>query len=274
MSPKLQQEVLLRAAAVLGGKPALRERLRVAMRDLEAWMNGETGAPTDVFLIAVDIVAGGQADAMRQSLAAGRLRSKELHEQATQAKARALRLQEQSQQLVADVRTRILASRSTRNVGARFANAGFSVDEGAELLIASLDAALGATDAGKGNLQLLCPDGLRIVTHRGFQAPFLEFFACVGHGSYACGAAARAMQPVVVSDVASDPLFANNAGGRMLIDSGVRAVQSTPLISSTGELLGVMSTHFEDRRDLTDHERAAVTTIAGHTASWLEHALI
>jgi GAF domain-containing protein len=48
---------------------------------------------------------------------------------------------------------------------------------------------------------------------------------------------------VVVADVATDPVF--SGGSReMLLRSNVRSVQSTPLISPSGEFVGMVSTHY------------------------------
>jgi hypothetical protein len=48
-----------RAAKILGGAQALAQRLGVEQPILERWMAGEATPPYDVFLNALDIVAGG-----------------------------------------------------------------------------------------------------------------------------------------------------------------------------------------------------------------------
>ena len=67
-----------------------------------------------------------------------------------------------------------------------------------------LEAAIAGTSADMGNIQLL--DGatgqLRIEVHRGFKAPFLEFFSRVDAGHAACGTALKSLERVVVEDVA------------------------------------------------------------------------
>jgi signal transduction histidine kinase/ActR/RegA family two-component response regulator len=64
----------------------------------------------------------------------------------------------------------------------------------------------------------------------------------VGEGLGAAGSAAARRASVIVEDVEVDPLFApyRDAARR----AGVRAVWSAPLITSRGELFGVLSTHF------------------------------
>jgi hypothetical protein len=48
---------LQRAAALLGGAPALSEYLDVPLRRLQLWMRGTLPPPNDIFLKAVDVVA-------------------------------------------------------------------------------------------------------------------------------------------------------------------------------------------------------------------------
>ena len=50
---------LARAAKTLGGAQALAQRLEVEQAILDGWMAGEAIPPYDVFLKALDIVAGG-----------------------------------------------------------------------------------------------------------------------------------------------------------------------------------------------------------------------
>ena len=109
-----------------------------------------------------------------------------------------------------------------------------------------LDAAIEGVSAGMGNIQLL--DGatgqLRIEVHRGFKAPFLEFFSRVEAGHAACGTALKSLERVVVEDAAHSPIFCGTPSLEVLLDANVRAVQSIPLIGSGGQPLGVLSTHY------------------------------
>jgi PAS domain S-box-containing protein len=64
----------------------------------------------------------------------------------------------------------------------------------------------------------------------------------VRDGGSASGRAMRGRIRVVVEDVQKDPGFAAHRG--VAAEAGFRGVQSTPLLSHHGELLGVLSTHF------------------------------
>jgi len=112
------------------------------------------------------------------------------------------------------------------------------------LLDDALDALMLITGAPLGNVQLADDRRgiLTIVTQQGFRKDFLDFFAEVRLDGSACGEARRNRRRVIVGDVATDPLFTPESR-RVVLDAGARAVQSTPLVSSEGRVLAVLSTH-------------------------------
>jgi GAF domain-containing protein len=116
----------------------------------------------------------------------------------------------------------------------------------AEWLTDLLDSAIAATGADFGDVQLFDSSarGLRIAAQRGFENEFLNYFDLVGHDEgCSCGAALNQQSRIVVADVATDPVF--SPGPReMLLRSKVRSVQSTPLISPSGQFVGMVSTHY------------------------------
>ncbi len=109
-----------------------------------------------------------------------------------------------------------------------------------------LDAALSVGLADYANIQLVHPRlrGLELVAQRGFQRPFLEYFRFVADENSACGWALTRQRPVMVEDVADSPLFANRPQLEVMLDAGIRAVKSLPLIGSEGRVLGMLSVHY------------------------------
>ena len=102
-----------------------------------------------------------------------------------------------------------------------------------------LEAAIEITRADKGNIQVLDPksDMLVLTSQRGFERPFLDFFAQVKRGEAAvCGTAMQKSERIVVEDVTQSEIFAGQESLGVLLDAGVRAVQSTPLLSSGGTI--------------------------------------
>ena len=96
-----------------------------------------------------------------------------------------------------------------------------------------------------GNVQLvnLRTGSLDIRAQNGFDDEFLNYFQTVHltQGS-ACARAMQSRGTIVVQDVLADPMF--RSASTILRNAGVRAVQSVPLISTSGAFVGVLSIHF------------------------------
>jgi PAS domain S-box-containing protein len=110
-----------------------------------------------------------------------------------------------------------------------------------------VETAIAITRADMGNLQLLDPDTgvLRIAAQHGHEQGWLDFFSAVEEGLGAsCGLALTSGARVIVEDVALSPVFVGTPALEVQLRAGIRAVQSTPLLSSSGALLGMLSTHF------------------------------
>src|SRR5262249_34257704 len=115
-----------------------------------------------------------------------------------------------------------------------------------EALHAILATAILLTQADKGNVRLVdSGNGApRIVAQRGFEGPFLDFFSEVHETASACSSALRSTERVIIEDVTISEIFAGTPSLEVLRASGVRAVQSTPLLNSSGKVMGVISTHY------------------------------
>ena len=154
-------------------------------------------------------------------------------------------------------------------VGQRCLRAGNDV-QGA--LTDIVDAAIAFTGADKGNLQLFEPsdDGLKLAAHRGFDEPFLTFFDVVKTQAAVCESAMRSRTRVIIRDITHSEIFAGTPSLQVLLDARVRAVQSTPLISSSGALLGMISTHYAAPTEPTERQLALMDLLARQTADYLE----
>jgi GAF domain-containing protein len=113
-------------------------------------------------------------------------------------------------------------------------------------LLDILDEAIRADRAARGNLQVYDAGrgGLRIVAQRGFDEAFLQLFALVRPDEPSvCSRAFRHSRRVAVADVRSDPFFAPYLS--MARRAGFWAVQSSPILGAAGDVIGVLSTHFD-----------------------------
>lgn len=118
----------------------------------------------------------------------------------------------------------------------------------ATLLTGILDAVVEGTGADMGNIQLLDLKANQLFIHvqHGFDESFLKFFNSVHPGQAACGTALEQGQRVVVPDVANSAIFSDSHSLEILLDAGVRAVQSTPVIGKSGRTRGMLSTHYRN----------------------------
>ena len=114
---------------------------------------------------------------------------------------------------------------------------------------------------------------LKIEAHRGFNQYFLDFFSEVSAaGDSPCGRALRSGERMVIADVEADKPFAPFRP--LARAAGFRAVQSTPIMSREGALLGTLATHFrslhkpaeQDLRLLDLYVRQAADIIERHQA--------
>jgi PAS domain S-box-containing protein len=138
-----------------------------------------------------------------------------------------------------------------------------------------IDAAISITRADMGNIQIPDPESgwLKIVTHRGFEQPFLDYFDSVAEGHAACGTAMMRLERVVIEDVTQSPVFMGTPDLEVMLAAGARAVQSTPLLSRTGRLLGMLSTHYRTPHRPDERELKLIDLLTRQTADIIERTL-
>jgi len=142
-----------------------------------------------------------------------------------------------------------------------------------ECLAGILDAAIAVTGADMGNLQLIddASGSLVIAAQRGCNERFLRFFGSVAvDEKSACAAALASGRRIIVEDVTKSAIFASHPARAVMVQAGAQAVQSTPLVSSAGVTLGMISTHFR-RPHRPDHrELQLIDLLARQAANYLE----
>ena len=184
-------------------------------------------------------------------------RTKELRE----SEGRLFRILEHS---AADLK----AMRRLNEIGTRCARDGQDRDG---CLAEILRVAIEISGADKGNIQLVNRGTglLNMTTESGFDSFFGEHFADGNHPA-ACTVALETQQRVIVEDVGQSALFVGSPSLKVMKKAGVRAVQSTPLVSSAGNVLGVISTHFSNPRRPTEQELRLMDLLARQAADYLE----
>jgi PAS domain S-box-containing protein len=138
-----------------------------------------------------------------------------------------------------------------------------------------LDAAIAMNRADFGNVQLFNPAtrALEIVAQRGFKQDFLDSFRTVSiSDESACARAMKQGKQVSIADVENDSDYAPYR--EIAARAGFRAVQSTPLLSRRGDLIGILSTHFRHRHRPTDRELRMLDLYARQAADLIERLRI
>jgi PAS domain S-box-containing protein len=138
-----------------------------------------------------------------------------------------------------------------------------------EIVAAAVD--LAGTD--RGCVQLVSEDGTRleIVAQRGYadDGPFISRFRHQG-AVVACNAVRRQHVRFVTEDVASHPGFIGTADGEAASADGIRAAQSTPLISRSGQMVGVLSTQYRAPYSPSEHELRLIDMLGWAAADFID----
>jgi PAS domain S-box-containing protein len=143
-------------------------------------------------------------------------------------------------------------------------------DDFEELMPEILDTAIEISHADMGYIQLIEDEVLRMVVQRGFEAPFLDYFNSVHHDEAASGTAMRYGARLIVDDVATSPVFAGNPALEVMLNAGALAVQSTPLVSRSGRVLGMFSTHYRTPQRPSDQALRLLDILARQAADLIE----
>jgi len=140
-----------------------------------------------------------------------------------------------------------------------------------------VDAALAITRAHGSKMQILQDSGqdepgrLRLIAARGLGPRAEAFWSWVGPQSpSSSGQAMLTGARVVVTDVTECAVLAGTEDLDVYLDSGIRAVQATPLLSRTGKLLGVLSTHWDHPHEPSAHELGVIDVVARQAADLIE----
>jgi len=140
-----------------------------------------------------------------------------------------------------------------------------------------LDAAVYLMRADVGSMQRYDPerDELRLLATRGFPAEAIAFWDRVNRNSgTSCGMALSIGRRVVVPDVECEDFMAGSADLEVARQVGLRAMHSTPLISRTGRLLGMISSHWQKPHSPAEHELRALDVLARQAADLIERVQV
>ncbi len=137
-----------------------------------------------------------------------------------------------------------------------------------------LDAAVDLMSADMGSLQTFHPelDELRLLACRKFHPESAAFWERVHLDSASvCGKALSEERRIVVPDTETCDFMAGTSDLDEIRRSNIRAVQSTPLVSRSGRLVGMISTHWHEPHQPTEREFRSLDVLARQAADLIEN---
>ncbi len=136
-----------------------------------------------------------------------------------------------------------------------------------------LDAAIAFARADAGSMQLLDAETgeLELLDLRGFHPGSDEYWGHIrDHSVTSCGTALRTGERVIVSDFEACDWLVGTRDLELYRQSGLRSVQTTPLVTRDGRTVGMLSTHWRTPRHPTSHDLRLVDVLARQAADLIE----
>ena len=138
---------------------------------------------------------------------------------------------------------------------------------------AILDAAQRLLRSDMATMQLYdkAQDGLTLLTSRGFDPEHIKLFDLVPRpAGTSCGAALRAGARVVIPDIEVSECVVGTAQHEALRLCGIRAAQSTPLVSRTGAVIGMITTHWRTPHTPSERSLQLIDVLARQAADMID----
>jgi signal transduction histidine kinase/CheY-like chemotaxis protein len=149
------------------------------------------------------------------------------------------------------------------------------VEAGLEPILREIvDLAVAISGADFGHIQLYDPNAcdLKIRAQRGFPQWWLDFWETTRVGQGAAGAAIERRERVIIEDVEQSAPFLGTPALEAHRKAGVRAVQSTPLITRSEKPLGILSTFYRKPHRPNEPELQLLDLLAHQGADIIERA--
>jgi PAS domain S-box-containing protein len=143
----------------------------------------------------------------------------------------------------------------------------------------AVDAARQMLDSDFASIQLLsqCEDGsevLQLIAQHGFTPLARERWREVrADSTTSCGAAWARSERVIVADIEDCDLIRGTTDYMIFRETGIRAMQTTPLRSRNGVVLGMISTHWRAVHEPDVNQLRLLDVLARQTADLVERAV-
>ncbi|MHB8540074.1 MAG: PAS domain S-box protein [Candidatus Acidiferrales bacterium] len=140
-----------------------------------------------------------------------------------------------------------------------------------------LDVAVAVMRSDAGSIRMFDPrrGELHLLTHQGFHPAAAASWEWVRVDSgTSCAAAIISGQRVVVPDIEKAEFIAGTPSLEGYRRSGIRSVQSTPLISRSGRMLGMISTHWREPHQPSERDLRLLDVLARQVADLIDRSRV
>ena len=139
-----------------------------------------------------------------------------------------------------------------------------------------VDQAVALMGSEYASVQMLYPERgpggeLRLLAFRGFNPQAAQFWEWVRADSKStCGMALRDKNRVVAPDIAACDFMAGSEDQEIYLQTGIHACQTTPLIGHAGNVVGMISTHWQTTHQPSLKEFELFEALARQAADLIE----
>jgi GAF domain-containing protein len=139
-----------------------------------------------------------------------------------------------------------------------------------------VDDAVAIMRSDYASVQMLFPERgtggeLRLVAFRGFNPDAAKFWEWVRADSKStCGIALRETRRVVAPDIAVCDFMADSEDQQVYLQTGIHACQTTPLIARRGNVVGMISTHWQAPHQPSERDFGLFDILARQAAELIE----
>src|SRR5437660_2355078 len=139
-----------------------------------------------------------------------------------------------------------------------------------------VDDAVAVMRSEYASVQMLFPERgaggeLRLLAFRGFNPEAAKFWEWVRADSKStCGIALRETRRVVAPDIAVCDFMADSEDQQVYLQTGIHACQTTPLIARTGNVVGMISTHWRTPHQPSEGDFDLFDILARQAADLIE----
>lgn len=148
-------------------------------------------------------------------------------------------------------------------------------DDKQTLLEQILDAAIEITKADAGHVELLDHQSRigKVAAHRRLPKACVNYLNSDYARHTASSQALKRGDRVSIEDLTKSSIYAGGRALQVFLNAGLRAVQSIPLVSGRGRILGVFSTHYRQPHLPTDRDLLLLDLLARQAADLLERSV-